>query len=338
MRKTLAEIASIVGGEVVGDESLVITGLNGIKEANEGDLTFISNSKYLPLAQKTKASAIIISEDIVIANKSLIRASNPSIAFSKIASHIMDSLAVRIEGVHPSAHIPESAMLGNNVSVGPCVVIGERVKIGENSSIWAGTFIGEDVVIGNNCVIHPNVTVREKSLIGNNIIIHSGTVIGSDGFGYEQVDGKHQKIPQLGIVVIEDDVEIGSNVTIDRARFDKTLIGRGTKIDNLVQIAHNVVIGENCIIISQVGIAGSVTVKDGVILAGQAGIAGHLTIGEGAVVVAQAGVSKDVAPYTQVSGYPARAFAHTQRINAHVQQLPTIIKGLKERIKKLEDK
>jgi UDP-3-O-[3-hydroxymyristoyl] glucosamine N-acyltransferase len=225
------------------------------------------------------------------------------------------------------------------VAIGPYVVIEDGVKIGDRCVIYSGVWIGYETEIGNDCLIYPNVSIREKTSVGDRVIIHNGTVIGSDGFGYDTKDGVHHKIPQLGCVVVEDDVEIGANVTIDRARFDRTIIGKGTKIDNLVHIAHNVTTGENCMIVAQVGISGSTTIGKNVTLAGQAGLAGHISVGDNAIVGAQAGVTKSVAANTFVSGYPAKPHKEATKINAHIQRLPEFcdkISQLKKRLDKIE--
>ena len=336
LNKSLREVAQIVDGRIVGDENLVIRGLCGIKEAREGDLTFLANSKYSPLAETTKASAIITSKDITISGKTVLQTNDPSLAFAKIVSVVYDDQTQPLKGIHPTAIIADDATIGKNVYIGPYVVIENRASVGDNTVIHSGTYIGRRAILGKGCLVYPNATLRERIFIGDRVIIHSGTVIGADGFGFADVAGAHEKIPQIGTVVIEDDVEIGANVTIDRARFDKTKIGRGTKIDNLVQIAHNVLIGENCIVVAQTGISGSVIVEKGAILAGQSGIAGHLTIGEGAVVAAQAGVTKSVPAHTKVSGYPAKPHEMAKRVNASLQRLPQYIKTINELKKKIE--
>lgn len=337
MKKNLAEIAQFIDGEIVGNAGLVITGLSGIKEAQKGDLTFVANSKYFSLAEKTKASAIITPYDLKVKDKTIIRCKNPSLAFSKAASLFVEDKIDQPQGIHSTAIIAEGVSLGKNISIGPYVVIEKGARIGDNCVIYSGCFIGHKTSLGNDCVIYPNVCIRERNKIGNRVIIHSSTVVGSDGFGFVNVQGVHEKIPQIGIVEIEDDVEIGSCVTIDRARFDKTFIGKGTKIDNLVQIAHNVRIGENCLIIAQVGISGSNTIEKNVILAGQAGLAGHLTIGEGAIVAAQAGVTNSVDPHTTVSGYPAKPHNHARKVNACLQRLPEYVKSIKDLKKRIEE-
>jgi len=341
MQKTLQEISSLVDGKVQGDKDLVIFGISGIKEAREGEITFLANNKYFSLLEKTRASAIIVPLDVAETKKNVIRVKNPSLAFAKLASEVLEMQADQPKGIHPTALIAEDAVIGENVSIGPYAVIEKEAKIKDNTVIYSGCFIGLKTEIGENCLIYPNVVIRERISIGNRVVIHSGTVIGSDGFGFAQIDGIHQKIPQVGTVVVEDDVEIGANVTIDRARFDKTFIGQGTKIDNLVQIAHNVVIGKHCLIISQAGISGSTTLEDRVILAGQAGIAGHLTIGENSIVAAKSGVPKSIPANTVVFGYPAKPQAVALRLNAIIQRLPNYVKTIKEleqKVKELQEK
>ena len=339
MKKTVKELSRVLGGEVVGDENIVITGICGIKEAQEGDITFLANSRYVSLAAATKASCILTTKDVVIPSKTLIRTDNPSWAFAKVMSIWAPDSAKKPKGIHPSAVIGKDVKLGKDVAIQPYVVIEDGAEIGDGTILYAHVYIGTHAKIGENCIIYPNVTIRESLTIGNNVIIHSGTAVGSDGFGFANVKGVHHKIPQIGTVVIEDDVEIGSNVTIDRARFGKTVIGKGTKIDNLVQIAHNVEIGENCIIIAQAGISGSTKVANAATIAGQAGIVGHITIGENAIIGAQAGVTKSVPPNTFVSGYPAKPHHQAKRINACVQRLPilfNLVSDLGKRIKQME--
>lgn len=338
MKKTLAEIAKLIDGEVVGDPNVVITGICGIKEAKEGDITFVANSKYYPLMNQTRASAIITSREVKNASKPIIRTDNPSLAFAKMVSLFAPNEVQYPKGIHSSAIIGKDVKLGENVAIHAYVVIEDKAEIGDNTIIYPFVYIGHYTKIGANCLIYPHVSIRERVSIGNRVCIHSGTVIGSDGFGFATVKGVHHKIPQIGTVVIEDDVEIGANVTIDRARFGRTFIGKGTKIDNLVQIAHNVEIGENSIIVAQTGISGSTIIGKGVTLAGQSGIVGHITIGDNAIVAAQAGVTKSVPPNTCVSGYPAKPHHIAKRINACVQRLPKlfeIVKELKLKVEKL---
>ncbi|MGE5197304.1 MAG: UDP-3-O-(3-hydroxymyristoyl)glucosamine N-acyltransferase [Deltaproteobacteria bacterium] len=338
MRKTLKEIAQLIDGEVIGDESVVITGVCGIKEASQGDITFLANPKYLSLLETTHASAVITSKDIKQTGKPIIRTENPSLAFAKVVSLAEpENVKHPPRGIHPTAILGKNIAIGKNVAVAPYVVIEDDASIGDNTVIYPGCYIGHHTRIGKDTLIYPNVSIRERIIIGDRVIIHSGTVIGSDGFGFATLDGIHHKIPQTGVVVVEDDVEIGANVTVDRARFDKTIIGKGTKIDNLVQIAHNVVIGENSIIVSQAGISGSTVIGKGVTLAGQAGLVGHITIGDGAVVAAQAGVTKSVPPGILVSGYPAKPHNVAKRINACVQNLPKLYEAVAQLKKKIEE-
>lgn len=338
MKYKLSEISKIVKGELSGDPEIVVTGIAGIKEAKEGDITFLANPKYSSLIETTKAAAIITSHEIS-SSRPIIKTDNPSVAFAKVVDLVAGQSLKHPEGISPKSIIAKKTKIADSVSVGPFTVIEAEAEVGRGSVIYGGCFIGQKVRIGQNCLIYPNTTIREKTEIGNNVIIHSGTVIGSDGFGFEIADGVRRKIPQIGKVVIEADVEIGANVTIDRARFDKTIVGQGTKIDNLVQIAHNVEIGKNCIIIAQVGISGSTVIGDGAILAGQAGIVGHIKIGQRAIVGAQAGVTKSVPAQTKVSGYPAKPHRKAAKINACIQKLPELskkIKELEEKIKLLE--
>jgi UDP-3-O-[3-hydroxymyristoyl] glucosamine N-acyltransferase len=339
MQKTLKEIAKLIDGELIGDDNIVITGVSGIKEAVEGDITFVANPKYFPLIEKTRASAIITGRDLKSTSRSVIRTDNPSLAFAQIVSLIIPCEVARPKGIHPSAIIGKEVHLGKDITIGPYTVIEDNVSIQDKTIIYAGCYVGHHSKIGSDTLIYPNVSIREHVVIGSRVIIHSGTVIGCDGFGFATIEGLHYKIPQVGTVEIDDDVEIGANVTIDRARFDKTIIGRGTKIDNLVQIAHNVVVGENSIIVAQAGISGSTTIGRGATLAGQAGLVGHITIGEGAVVAAQAGVTKSVPAHTTVSGYPAKPHDIAKRVNACVQNLPRlydIVAELKKKIAELE--
>jgi len=339
MKKTLKEIANIINGKVIGDDNIVVTGISGIKEAKPGDLTFIANSKYISLLEQTKASAIITSPEITSSAKPLIHTDNPSLAFAKMVSLLAPNEVCHPEGIDKTAIIGKNVKLGKNVAIEAYCVIRDNAVIGDDTIIYAGVSIGHNTKIGNGCLLYPKVAIRERVEIGNRVIIHSGAVMGSDGFGFSTVEGVHHKIPQIGTVVIEDDVEIGANVTIDRARFGKTLIGKGTKIDNLVQIAHNVIIGEHSIIVAQSGISGSTTLGKNVIMAGQSGVVGHLMIGDNTVIAARSVVTKSLPPNSCVSGYPAKPHIQAKRINAHIQRLPEManaINELKKRIEELE--
>lgn len=337
MQKTLAEIARIIDGEVVGDSSIIIKGVSGIKEAKPGEIAFVANPRYLSLIDRTSASAIITSKEVKEAPRPIIRTENPSLAFVKIASLFAQIEVKRPEGIHPSAVIGKDVRLGEDVAICAYCVIEDGAEIQDRTILYPGVYVGQHTRIGKDCIIYPYVSIREKVSIGNRVIIHNGTVVGSDGFGFAKIRGIHHKIPQIGTVIIEDDVEIGANVTIDRARFDRTVIGRGTKIDNLVQIAHNVVIGENSIIVAQTGISGSTVVGKNVTLAGQSGLVGHITIGDNAIVAAQAGVTKSVPPNSCVSGYPAKPHHIAKRINAYVQRLPELFKKITQLEKNIKE-
>jgi UDP-3-O-[3-hydroxymyristoyl] glucosamine N-acyltransferase len=337
MQKTLKEIAKLIDGQVIGNGDTLITGASGIREASEGDITFLANSKYSSLMDKTGASAIITSADAQGTTKPIILTQNPSLAFIKIISMFTPDDAGHPSGIDFTAVMGKNVSLGKDVTIGAYSVIGDNVTIGDNAIIYAGCYIGHHTKIGERTLIYPHVSIRERISIGSRVIIHSGTVIGSDGFGFATIKGAHHKIPQVGIVEVQDDVEIGANVTIDRARFNKTVIGRGTKIDNLVQIAHNVIIGENSLIVAQAGISGSTIIGNNVTIAGQAGLVGHITVGDNAIVTAQSGVAKSVPADTMVSGYPARPFMTNQRVNASLQNLPKLFNLIRELKKKVEE-
>lgn len=332
MRSSVREIAGLVDGELVGDGETAITGVCGIEDAEEGDITFIANPRYLPFIKTTNASCIIVSRELYItgATKPIIKSANPSLAFVKVVDLFSPKKVKHPVGIDARAAIGKGVKLGKDAALGAYSVVEDDAAIGERSIIYPCSYIGRNTKIGADCVIYPNVTVREDVQVGDRVIIHSGTTIGADGFGFVEVDGAHHKIPQLGVVVIEDDVEIGANVAIDRARFGKTVIGRGTKIDNLVQIAHNVQIGENSIIVAQVGISGSTKIGRHVILAGQAGLVGHISVGDNAVVAAQSGVSKSIPANTVVWGYPAKPIDKAKKVNAALQRLPDLAKRVAE--------
>ena len=344
MSITLAEVADFVGCEVVGDGSTELTGVAGIKEAREGELTFVSNPGYEKYVADTSASAVVVSRNYAAeehsSGASLLVADDPYDAFARAMTLFTPEGDVVGEGVHPSAVVAESATLGESVGIGANVVVMSDVTIGDGTAVHAGSFVGASAVLGRDVTIYPNVTIRNRCVLGDRVVVHSGTVIGSDGFGFALSACSHTKVPQIGNVVIEDDVEIGSNVCVDRATLGSTRVCRGSKIDNLVQIAHNVVIGEGSIIVAQAGISGSTRIGKGVILAGQAGIAGHIDIGDGAVVAAQAGVTKSVPSGERVSGYPARKHSAAKRLYAFVEHLPKLVekvKRLESRVGKLEN-
>jgi len=340
MGMTLKKIAELVGGELSGDSNIAIEGVGSLIEAEKGEITFLASSRYRSQVLKTKASAIIIGEGVELPEIPSIRTKNPYLAFAQVMKVLVPPKKLP-RGIDKTSILGKGVKLGKDVAIGAYVVIEKGVVIGDKTVIFPGTYIGDKAVIGKDGLIYPNVTVREEVIIGDNVIIHPGAVIGADGFGYATEKGKHHKIPQAGTVEIENGVEIGANVTIDRATMGKTLIGEGTKIDNLVQIGHNVRIGKNCLVVSQVGISGSTVIGDNVVLAGQAGLVGHITVGDNAIVGAQAGVTKSVPANTTVSGYPAREHKIAQKIDAQLIRLPKLyeqIKELKQSIEKTREK
>src|SRR6266700_5438088 len=282
MTFTLQELAAMSGGELVGDPALKITSAASLVEATTGEISFFANRKYVGLLRKTRASAVFVPPDFAEPiSAAQIRVANPTKAFEQVVLKLAPKPITFAPGIHPTAVIDPSAQLGQRVSIQPHVVIEAGARIGDDTIIGAGGYIGHETTIGSSCLIYPRVTIRERSRIGSRVIIHSGAVIGADGFCFEMVDGRQQKMQQLGFVQIDDDVEIGANTTIDRARFGRTWIQEGVKIDNLVQIAHNVVVGKNSIIVAQTGISGSTRVGEKVMIGGQAGIIGHIEIGAG---------------------------------------------------------
>jgi len=326
--RTVGELARHVEGAVVGNQDAVIVGVSSIEDAETGDIVFAENPRFLSEAQKSRASAIIAFLDATTPDKPLIRVDNPRYAFTKILKMFAPPLNAP-KGIHPSAILGEGAKIGEDVSIGPHVVIGDRAQVGNRTILMAGTVIGDDCSVGEDCVLYPNVTVYPNCTLGNRVVLHAGVVVGADGFGYMRVGDQSIKIPQIGSVTIEDDVEVGANSTIDRAKTGTTLVGARTKIDNLVHIAHNVKIGPDCIIVAQVGIAGSCQIGRGAMLAGQAGIKDHVTIGEGAIIHAQAGVFGSIAAGAEVSGYPARPHRERLRMDAAVANLPEYLKRIR---------
>ncbi|WP_297214190.1 MULTISPECIES: UDP-3-O-(3-hydroxymyristoyl)glucosamine N-acyltransferase [Thermodesulfovibrio] len=336
----LSEIAEIFNGKIEGDSNIEISGVRGIDEAGEGDITYLASNKNLEKLKNSKASAVIVKEKIENFSGAQLIVEFPQLVFSRLLK-LFYIKPYQSSGISDKAFVSESSKISPNVSIYPFSYIDDEVEIGENTVIYPFTFIGRGSKIGANCIIYPNVTIREGTKIGNRVIIHSGAVIGSDGFGYIFHEGKHEKIPQIGTVVVEDDVEIGANTSIDRATTGETVIGKGTKIDNLVQIAHNVKIGQNCILVAQVGIAGSSKIGDGCILAGQVGISDHVEIEGGTIITAQSGVMPGKVEKGIFSGSPIMPHREWLKSNAIFQKLPELyrkLKELEEKIKKLEEK
>jgi UDP-3-O-[3-hydroxymyristoyl] glucosamine N-acyltransferase len=322
---TAAEIAHHLQGDVVGDPQTPLKSFALADRSQPGDLTFAENEEYLARAEQSAASAIIVTGALTSTIKVLIRVPNARIAFAKALVLFFPEPSLS-PSVHPSSVVAPSALVDATAYVGPNCVIGERVRIGARAVLHAGDYVGDDCQLAAGTVLFPNVTLYPHTELGERVRIHSGTVIGADGFGYVLDAGVHRKVPQIGNVILGDDVEIGANVTIDRGALKSTVIGRGTKIDNLVQIGHNVQIGEHCLVISQVGIAGSCELGNYVILAGQAGISGHLKIGNHVTVSAQSGVMHDIPAGEKWLGSPAQPDKQTKRQMLAIQRLPELIR------------
>jgi len=336
MEKTLKDLAELAGGTLDGDGSIVITGVAGIKDAVPGRITFLANPKYLKELKATTASAVIVSPDTPVEGKPAIRAKNPYLAFSKIVS-VFAPIINRPTGIMKGANISPDAKAGPDVTIYPGVYVADGAEISDGATLFPGVYVGEGSFIGKGSILYPNVTVREGVKIGERVIIHSGAVIGADGFGYATDGGKHHKIPQIGGVIIEDDVEVGANTTIDRGALGNTVIKRGAKIDNLVMIAHNVVVGEDSILCGQVGISGSTELGHHVVLAGQVGTVGHIKIGDGVMVGAKSGVSNDLDSGKPYSGIPAMPHKEWLKLQATLHRLPVIKKQVGELARLLEE-
>ncbi|HVU36133.1 MAG TPA: UDP-3-O-(3-hydroxymyristoyl)glucosamine N-acyltransferase [Opitutaceae bacterium] len=326
-----AEIAAIVQPKSTrGSTSATIHGLAALADAGSGDLTFLGNAKYKAEVAKTRASIVLLPADFAgepPAGQQFLLVDNPSVALSTLCARIERTLWPKpAPGVHSSAVVAPDAQVSPTATVGPLCIVESGVVIGPGAHLQAQVFVGHDASVGEQSWLMPGVIVAAECQIGRRVQLQPGVVIGSDGFGYEFVAGRHQKIPQVGMVVIGDDVEIGANTTIDRARFSRTAIGEGTKIDNLVQIAHNVVIGRHCVVCAQVGISGSAVLEDYVVLGGQAGVAGHLTIAKGTKVGAQSGINGDTEPNTFLNGTPAISYQLERRLVVLNRRLPELFK------------
>jgi len=335
MTFTLQELATLSGAELIGDPKLQITGAASLGEATPGEISFFANRKYIGLLRKTCASAIFVPPDFAEPiNAAQVRVSNPTKAFEQVLLKFAPSAVTFAPGIHSTAIVDPSVQLGERVSIQPLAVIEAGTRIGDDTIVGAGSYIGHETVIGSACHIYPQVKIRERSKIGSRVIVHSGAVIGADGFGFEMVDGRQEKIQQLGIVQIDDDVEIGANTTIDRARFGRTWIQEGAKIDNLVQIAHNVVIGKNTVIAAQSGIAGSVQIGQRVLIGGQVGVIGHIEIGDNTAIGAQSGISKNISGGAWWAS-PAVPLAEAKQQIAWVRRLGKLVARVKDIERKL---
>lgn len=335
---SLKQLAGAIHAKLQGNGDSLITGVNNPEGAESGDLTYLDDERHLDTAQRSRASAFIVSKHYKQLRKPQLIVPNPQYAFIQVITQFFPQGQPTREiakDIWKGKHVK----IGRDVSIGPFVTLGDRATIGDRVTLYPGVFIGEGVKIGHDSILYPRVTILDRCTIGAHVIIHSGTVIGCDGFGYLQHKGQHHKIPQRGTVVIENDVELGANVTIDRATFGSTRIQRGCKIDNQVQIAHNVTIDEHCIVVAQVGISGSTKVGKHVIIGGQAGLIDHLTIGDKAMIAAGSGIEKSVEPGAIMSGWPAKRHEVSLRIHVLVQRLPELhrqVAALEKRLAALE--
>lgn len=335
MRFTAAQIAILINGKLEGDASISVGSFGKIEEATEGELAFLANPKYEEHLYTTKASIVIVNDTLELKQPitaTLIRTTDAYAAFAALLSKYQELVTQQLTGIQQPSYIATTAKLGDNVFVGAFAYIGENVHIGKNVKVFAGAFIGDNVKVDDNCIFYPGVKIYHDCIIGKNVTIHAGSVIGSDGFGFAPMaDGTFKKIPQIGIVILEDFVEVGANATIDRATMGATLIKSGAKLDNLIQVGHNAEIGSNTVVAAQAGVSGSTKVGNNVMIGGQAGIVGHIIIADGSKINAQSGVSKSLKmPNTTVTGSPAYDFTSTLRSQALSRNLPTLEKRIQE--------
>ena len=336
---TLAEIAKWVDGVVRGDASVRIGGVNGIAEADSSQITWLADEKYAPQLRVSKAGAVVVPESFGETVMPAILSANPTLAMAKILAKFASPVPRPAPGIHSSAQVASTAKIGQDVAIGPGVIVEEGAKIGDRTVLHAHVFVGAETVVGRACELWQGVVVRERCTLGDRVIIHPNTTVGADGFGYEFVGGQHVKIPQIGVVQIEDDVEIGANCAIDRAKFGVTRIGRGTKIDNLVQIAHNVQIGASCVIVAQCGIAGSARLGQGVVLGGKVGVKDNVVLHDGVQAAACACISKDLPAGSRVFGVPAVDYHQFLRERSKLRRLPAVVEqfeALTKRVEQLE--
>lgn len=334
MQFPASQIALLINGKVEGDPNAVVTSFGKIEEAAAGQLAFFANPKYEEYLYKTSASVVIVNDSFELkqpVKATLIRVTDAYSAFATLLSKYQEIMQQQLAGVQEPSYIAKTAVYGEKVFIGAFTYLGENVKVGNNTKLYPNVFLGDNVVVGDNCIIHPGVKIYHECKIGNHVTIHAGTIIGSDGFGFApQADGSFKKVPQIGNVVIEDNVEIGANATIDRATIGSTLIKSGAKLDNLIQIAHNVEVGHSTVIAAQAGVSGSTKIGNGVMIGGQAGIVGHIQLGDGSRVNAQSGVSKSIEPGKAVTGSPAYDYTAALRSQAAARKLPELEKRVKE--------
>ncbi len=333
MKYTLIQVQSIVGGKIIGDKNTVVTDVASVEAAKEGDITFIKSDTLIPQALISKASAIVAHREIQALKKPQIIIENPFLAFTRFMEVIARERYRRPTGIDAMALVSKNAIIGKGVSIGAHVVIDDHVRIGNNVTIYPNTFIGKESCIGDDAIIYANVSIRENVILGKRVIVHCNSVIGDDGFGYLQINGKHAKIPQVGTVEVGDDVEIGAMVTICRAALDKTIIGNGVKIDNHSHIAHNVTIGDNTMLIAYAKIAGSTKIGKNVMIAEDVGIADHVTIGDNCIIGGGSNVYKSLEPSSVVWGSPAKAINEEKRIQVLIRKLPEMYSAIRKFIK-----
>ncbi|NMB47006.1 MAG: UDP-3-O-(3-hydroxymyristoyl)glucosamine N-acyltransferase [Firmicutes bacterium] len=331
--RRLGDLAKLVGGELVGSGNLAIEGVAPIAEAGAGEISFAESLRVLAkYKDHTQAAALLVPREAEDVGRPHIKVANPRLAFAQVLTEFSWAPDTR-KGIDPTAVIDETAEVGKDVTIGPQVIVGAGAKVGRGTILMGGVYIGAGTVLGEDCLVYPHVCIRERLQIGSRVTVHAGAVIGEDGFGFVTLPSGHVKVPHIGTVIIEDDVEIGANSAVERGTCGATIIGRGTKIGNLVQVGHNVRLGENCLVVAMTGIAGSAIIGDRVVMAGQSGIAGHLTVGDDCVIAARGLVAGDLPPGSFVSGFPARSHRENMRILAAGRKLPELLK----RVKQLED-
>ena len=332
----LSQIATLVGGTLVGDADPILSGVAGIHEANAGDLTFLANPRYRAALHHSRASAVLVHLQEPV-DRPAVRVADPALAFTRVLQHFAAAARVEVpRGIHPTAVVDDDVHLGRDISIGACVVIEAGVEIGDRTTILPGVVIYRNTRIGSDCTLHARVTLREGTVLGNRVVVHAGAVIGSDGFGFVNGGRELQRVPHIGHVELEDDVEVGANTCIDRSTTGCTRIGRGTKIDNLVQLAHNVKVGAGTVVCAQVGVSGSTEIGSRCKLGGQAGLVGHIRLGDDVFVAAQSGIAKSVPAGDRLSGTPARAHAVALRQQAALARLPGLLATVQELRRRLD--
>ena len=341
---TLSDIAALVGSAPPVDGNRPVTGIATLVDARPDELSFITSDAFAGQLATTRAAGVIMQKKLRLTpppDQTMLVVDDADLAVAKVLELFAPSVPRPPDGIDPAARVAVTASLALDVAVGPNAFVGERTHVGARTVLHPGVYVGDDVVIGEDCVLYPNVVVRERITLGSRVIIHASSVLGTDGFGYRWDGSRHAKVSQIGTVVVEDDVEIGSCVCIDRAKFAATRIGRGTKIDNLVQIAHNVQVGPHCIIVAHVGIAGSATLGAGVVLGGQVAVRDHVTVGDGAMVAATSAIAEDVPPKSFMSGTPALPHRQSLREQAALRRLPDLVvqvRKLQEEVEALRKK